>query len=244
MALTFSSFEVQLIPFAQQIEREADLSDGIVIVSREDTTVMRAARAIMRRGKPVVCLATDLPRSCRSGFVGSDERSAGKAAAGLMGDLIRTEDSQILLVVCGAYHAANDREDGFRSALHDEFPHLRIEHRVDVRNDPEMAYGEVKKFVAEHGAPAGIYSIAGGNSGIGRALVELGIGREVVFIGHELNTNSRSLLRSGVMDYLIGRDQEQEVMLSLAMMEAALDGRPHRDRDERQVRIICKHTCG
>ena len=49
MALTFSSFEVQFIPFAQQIEREADLSDGIVIVSRENTNVIRAARAVMRR---------------------------------------------------------------------------------------------------------------------------------------------------------------------------------------------------
>lgn len=73
--------------------------------------------------------------------------------------------------------------------------------------------------------------------------MELGIEREVVFVGHELNANSRLLLRSGVMDYLIGRDQEQEVMLVLAMIEAALDGRPHHDCDERQVHIVSKHTC-
>ena len=244
MVHTVSSFEVQLIPFAQLIEREADLADGIILVAREDATVVRAVRAVMRRGKPVVCLATDLPRPCRHGFVGSDERSAGRAAAELLGDLIRSDDGRVLFIACGAYDAAKDREDGFRSALQEEYRHLRIEHRVDVRNDPELAYAEVKKFVAEHGPPAGIYSIAGGNSGIGRALVELGIAREVIFVGHELNANSRSLLRSGVMDYLIGRDQEQEVMLSLAVIEAALDGRPHRDRDERQVRIICKYTCG
>ena len=113
----------------------------------------------------------------------------------LLGDLIRSDDGRVLFIACGAYDAAKDREDGFRSALQEEFPHLRIEHRVDVRNDPELAYAEVKKFVAEHGPPAGIYSIAGGNSGIGRALVELGIAREVIFVGHELNANSRSLLR-------------------------------------------------
>jgi hypothetical protein len=81
------------------------------------------------------------------------------------------------------------------------------------------------------------------DSGVGRALVELGLDREVIFIGHELNSNSRSLLRSGVMDYLIGRDQEQQVMRAVALIEAILDGRPYHDRDQRQVRILCKHTC-
>jgi LacI family transcriptional regulator len=240
---TFSSIDVQLIPFAQSIEREAEVSDGIIVVSREDPTVMRATRAVMRRGKPVVCLATDLPKSCRSGFVGSNERGAGAAAAELMGNLLRKDHGQVLFIACGTYHAAKDREEGFRFVLANAFPHLRIEQRLAVRNDPEIAYAEVKAFVAEHGAPDGIYSIAGGNSGVGRALVELGMDREVVFIGHELNANSRSLLRSGVMDYLIGRDQEREVMLSLAMIEAVLDGRPYHDRDETQVRIISRHTC-
>lgn len=240
---TFSSFDVQLIPFAQRIEREADLSDGIVIVAREDPIVTRAARAVMRRKKPVVCLATDLARSSRHGFVGSDERSAGAAAAGLIGRLIVKSDGRVLFIACGTYHAAKDREEGFRSTLEQEFPDLRIVHRIDVRNEPELTYQAIRRFVAEHGVPDGIYSVAGGNSGVGKALVELGIGSLVVFIGHELNANSRALLRSGVMDFLIGRDQEREVMLSLAMIEAILDERPHHNRDENQVRIICKHTC-
>jgi hypothetical protein len=51
-------------------------------------------------------------------------------------------------------------------------------------------------------------------------------------------------LRSGVMNYLIGRDQEREVMLSLAMLEAVMEGRPHHDRDTPHVRIISRFTCG
>jgi LacI family transcriptional regulator len=239
----FSSFDVQLIAFAQSIEREAELSDGIVIVAREDPSVMRAARAVRRRGRPVICLATDLPRSCRNGFVGSNEHGAGAAAADLLGNLLRKGRNRILFIACGTYRAAKDREDGFRSVLHDDFPHLQIEHRLEVRNNPEFAYAALKAHIAEHGVPDAIYSVAGGNVGVGRALTELGIAGDVVFLGHELNANSRQLLRSGVMDYLIGRDQEREVMLCLAMIEAALDGRPHHDRDETQVRIISKHTC-
>jgi len=238
-----SSFDVEIVPFAQQIEREAESADGVVIVAREHPAILRAARAVMRRGKPVICLATDLPRSCRNGFVGSNEHAAGAAAAGLMGDLIRSRNGRILFIACGEYHAAKDRERGFRTVLNSEFRHLNIEHRLDVKNDPELTYQVVKRFMTESGIPHGIYSVAGGNSAVGKVLQELGAQQHVVFIGHELNPNSRSLLTSGIMNYLITRDQEQEVMLSLTMIEAALNGRPYHDQDESQVRIVCRHTC-
>jgi len=240
---TFSSIEVQLVQFAQEIERVAAEVEGIVLVAREDVHVMRAARAVRRRGKPVICLGTDLPASCRNGYVGSDERAAGAAAAELFGNLIRRDNARILFIHCDTYHAAKDREDGFRAVLDQDFSHLRVSHRLDVHNDAQIAYAEVLAHILTTGAPDGIYSVAGGNSGIGRALEEAGVARDVVFIGHELNANSRVLLRSGAMDYLIGRDQEREVMLSLTMLEAAMDGRPHHDRDTPQVRIISRHTC-
>jgi LacI family transcriptional regulator len=238
---TFPSMEVQLVHFAQEIEREAESTDGIVLVAREDAHVVRAASAVRRRGKPVVCLATDLKPFCRNGFVGSDEFAAGAAAAELLGKLIRQQDGRILFIHCGTYHAAKDREDGFRAALAQDFPHLSIIDRLDVRNDPQVAHDAVLDHIRQRGAPEGIYSVAGGNSGVGRALEDAGIATQVVFIGHELNANSRALLKSGAMDYLIGRDQEREVMLALAMIEAAIDGRPHHDRDTTQVRIISKH---
>jgi LacI family transcriptional regulator len=241
---TFPSMDVRLINFAQEIEREAESSDGLVLVSRENIHVTRAARAVRRRGKPVICLATDLEPRCRNGFVGSDERAAGMAAAELLGSLVRESRGRILFIHCGTYHAAKDREDGFREVLSREFPNLEISGRLDVRNDPKIAHEEVLAYIQQHGAPDGIYSVAGGNSGVGAALEEASVAQKVVFIGHELNNNSRALLKSGAMDYLIGRDQEREVMLSLAMIEAALDGRPHHDRDTTQVRIISRFTCG
>jgi LacI family transcriptional regulator len=240
----WSSFDLQLLPFAQQIEREAAACDGLVLVAREDSRIIRAARAVKRRNIPIVCLATDLPSSARHGFVGSDERAAGAAAAELFGNLLRRRDSEVLFVACGTYKAAWNREDGFRSALADSYPTLHVRHRIDVRNDPSVSHDEVMKHISSHGTPDGIYSVAGGNSGIGKALGELGLMRDVVFIGHELNANSRALLQSGAMDYLIGRDQEREVMLSLTMIEALIEGRPHHDRDMTQVRIISRHTCG
>ncbi|PZQ45419.1 MAG: LacI family transcriptional regulator [Rhodovulum sulfidophilum] len=239
-----SSFNLSLLAFSQRIERAAETADALIIVARANPHVVRASRATKRRGKPVVCLATDLPRACRHGYVGSDEESAGRAAAKLMGDLIHEPEGRVLFIACGGYQASAAREKGFAEVLAHGFPNLRVDHWVEVRNDPDLAYAEVLRYARERGAPQGIYSIAGGNSGVGRALAELGVAREVVFIGHELNAHSRALLASGEMNYLLARDQEQELMLGLTMIDAILSGRPHLDREERQIRIVCEHTRG
>jgi len=239
----FSSADLRITEFVDILRAEAERCDGLVLIAREDTNVVRAARAIKRSGKAIICLATDLPRSARCGYVGSDERGAGAAAAQLIGNLVRSESANILFVSCGNYQAGRDREAGFNAVLERDFPKLKIKRRIDVKNDAAVAHQEVVEHIRKNGKPDVIYSIAGGNSGIGRALEELNIANEVVFVGHELNSNSRKLLMTGTMDYLIGRDQEREVMLSLAMLEAVLDSRPHHDRDMTQVRIISRYTC-
>ncbi|MCA3459102.1 MAG: hypothetical protein IOD00_07140 [Rhodobacter sp.] len=51
-----------------------------------------------------------------------------------------------------------------------------------MRNDPQVAHGAVLEHIRERGAPEGIYSVAGGNSGVGKALEDVGIVGKVVFI--------------------------------------------------------------
>ena len=46
------------------------------------------------------------------------------------------------------------------------------------------------------------------------------------------------------MDYLISRDQGREVILSLAMTEAILNGRSHHENDMAQTRIISRFLSG
>lgn len=238
---THASVDMRPLALARQIERMAEESDGLILVVREDPTIQRAARAVKRRGVPVVCLATDLPAGCRHAFVGSDEDSAGAAAAGLFGDL-RPAGGAILLLTCGDYHAAKDREAGFLRvlALH---PALRVARRVEVDNGPERARAAVLAEIAAAGPPAGIYSIAGGNRGVGAALRESGLAGRVAFIGHELNRHSRDLLLSGAMTYLIARDQVQELTQGVAVLDAIAAGYPHLTRDTCSVRILSAHLC-
>ena len=107
----------------------------------------------------------------------------------------------------------------------------------------DFLYQSVAGYIEEHGAPAGIHNVAGGNPGIGRALKDAGVDGGVVFIGHELNTNSRLLLEGGEMDFVIGHDLDAEVAQSALAVEALLEGRPLPAFGKTPVRIFTKYNC-
>jgi LacI family transcriptional regulator len=235
--------EVNPIKFAQLLERTADVADGIIVVAREDLTINRAIRAVTARGVPVVCVTTDLPNSNRIAYVGSDQTSAGATAAYLMGRLVGQCAGKILLVISAPYRCQEEREVGFRRILRTEFLKLDVDERVTSNDEPEHSYHNVRMYIQEHGAPVGVYNVAGANVGIAQALRDEGLQGKVVFVGHELNTNSRMLLESGGMDFVVGHDLEREVALSVETIDAFLDKRPRPNSITTKVRVYTKFNC-
>jgi LacI family transcriptional regulator len=235
--------EVHPVRLAQAIERAAESADGLVLVAREDLMINRAVRAAAARGVPVVCITTDLPNSNRIAYIGNDQTSAGATAAYLMGRVLAGRTGKVLLVCSAPYRCQEERELGFRRILRSEFTHLNVDERVHSNDRSEHSYQDLTRYITEHGPPIGVYNVAGGNVGIARALRDAGLQGKVVFIGHELNANSRMLLESGGMDFVIGHDLDREVAASVAAINAHLDRRhlPHIAPTE--VRIFTKYSC-
>jgi LacI family transcriptional regulator len=207
-------------------------------------TINRAIRAVVARGLPVVCLTTDLPNSNRTAYVGSDQIMAGATAAYLMGRMIGDRSGKILLVVSAPFRSQEERELGFRRVLRSEFAHLEIDDHVNSRDNFPSSYESVCRYIEEHGAPVGVYNVAGGNRGVAQALQDAGLTGKVRFIGHELNANSRTLLEAGGMDVVIGHDILAEVAVGMAEIEAGIAGRPPLGAPLSRIQVITKFNCG
>jgi LacI family transcriptional regulator len=132
---------------------------------------------------------------------------------------------------------------GFRRVLRSEFNHLEVDDRVNSNDDSEHAYRSVMSYIDSHGTPAGIYNTVGGNSGIGKALTEHGLIGEVVFVGHELNFNSRHLLETGVMHFAIGHDVSQEVETAIRVATVLMNQQTLAPPPLSPVRIYTKYSC-
>jgi LacI family transcriptional regulator len=235
--------KVDAVKLANEIERAANEADALVIVAREDLIISRAVRNVIAHGVPVICLTTDLPTTGRQAFIGSDPTSSGSTAAYLMGQVIGNREGKVLLVYSAPYRVQEERELGFRRVLRTEFPNLTVDERVNSNDDSEYVYRNVTRYIEEHGAPAGIYNVAAGNLGISKAIGEFDLAGKTVFIGHELNPNSRHLLETGVMNFVIGHDVLVEVETAIKHCLALLENPTITQPPLTRVRVYTKYSC-
>lgn len=220
-----TSYTVEAASFAKRIEAAAEVSDGIILVAREHPAINDAVRRVTAKGVPVICLTTDLPTSGRAAYVGSDQYVSGATAGWLCGRMLPAGSSgRVLFVYSVPFRCHQDREQGFRHVLRTEFPDLAIDEKVSSNESVDVIYEAVRRYIAKSGPPAAVYNVSGANIGVARALEDEGISQSTVFIGHELNANSRSLLERNIMDVTIGHDFDREVALAVECIKMALQG--------------------
>lgn len=237
------SYMVDPDDYAQRVEAAAATSDGLILVAREHPAINDAVRAITGRGIPVICLTTDLPSSGRTAYVGSDQYASGATAGWLCGRMLpRGENGQVLFVYSVPFRCHQDREQGFRHVIRSEFPALAIHEKVSSNESVDVIYEAVRRYIGKNGPPAAIYNVSGANLGVGRALEDEGLSNTTVFIGHELNINSRSLLERGIMDVTIGHDFEREIALSVECIKMARQGGQPVNRIT-QSQVFTRYNC-
>lgn len=194
-------------------------SDGVGVVGLDHPAVREAIRALTRAGTPVITLLSDIHHVPRAGYVGIDNRSAGRLAGYLMGRLLGPGRHQVALFAGSlSYRGHEEREMGFRHILLEEFPDLEIIDLTEVRDDNERAYQAAKTHFEEHPQIGAIYNIGAGNRGVARALEEKGLAHSVILVGHELTPHTKRLLLSGVMDVTIDQNARVEAREALAQL--------------------------
>jgi LacI family transcriptional regulator len=100
-----------------------------------------------------------------------------------------------------------------------------LDERVSSNEDSLITHKSVSQYIEKNGPPAAIYNVSGANLGIGKALDEQNLLSGVVFIGHELNVNSKQLLRIGAMDVTIGHNMDAEISLAVDALRQARSGK-------------------
>ncbi len=208
---------------AESIREIGAYSNGLAVVALDNPIVREAVHDITDQNIPVVTLVSDLSNSRRQGYVGLDNRAAGRTAGYLMGRFASRKKGQVVLIAGSiglSYRDHQEREFGFRDSLSEQFPNLIVIDRVDNKDDYEKAYEQTNKILDTHGDLLGIYNIGAGNRGIGNALHERGKTEDTIFIGHEVTSYSRQFLIDGVMDAVINQDVSHEANEALRLLMA------------------------
>jgi LacI family transcriptional regulator len=215
------------LSLAKKLASLRTITQGVGLIALDHPAVREELRALAEAGAKVVTLASDILHVIRTGYIGIDNRAAGRLGGYLLGRLLPSTPCKIALFAGSlSYRGHEEREMGFRHIISEEFRHLEIVQMREIRDDRQRAHEETLALLERHPDLSGIYNIGGGSSGIGKALEDRGRGKSVVFIGHELTENSKPLLLSGTMDAVIDQNPRVEAREAIGLLASAVRGRP------------------
>lgn len=200
-------------------------SGGVGVIALDHPVVREAIREVSAAGLPVLTLVSDIANVPRVGYVGIDNRMAGRLAGHLLGRFMPRGSGEVALFAGSlSYRGHEEREMGFRHVLAEDYPDLRVVELREVRDDLERSYREATALLAARPGLGGIYNIGAGNRGIAQALEEVGRAGRIVFIGHELTEHSRRFLVSGTMDAAIDQNPRVEAREAIDRLLRAARG--------------------
>lgn len=200
-------------------------SRGVGLVGLDHPAVRDALQQLAQSGVPIVTLVSDIQNVKRVGYVGIDNRSAGRLAGYLLHRFLGRGRHQLALFAGSvAYRGHEEREMGFRHLVSEHADTMEVVGFAENRDDETRAYEATRRHLERHPSLAGIYNIGAGNRGIARALKEAGAAGRVVFIGHDLTPYTRQFLLDGTMDAVIDQNPRVEARDALEQLARAARG--------------------
>jgi LacI family transcriptional regulator len=199
---------------------------GVGVIALDHPTVREAMRSLAATGTSIVTLVSDISHVSRVGYVGIDNRGAGRLAGYLLGRFLSSNAGQKIALFAGSlsYRGHEEREMGFRHVLGEDFQNLEIVELREIRDDRDRAYAEATALLKRHPDLAGIYNIGAGNQGIGQALQESGRAGQIIFVGHELTDHNKAFLLDGTMDAVIDQNPRVEAREAISMLRRTIRG--------------------
>lgn len=240
---TVSTLEDQLAPFnvrcrslaiegfnarvlADRLLHHGSRCDGVAFMALDHPLVREAVHTLAERGVPAVTLVSDLSHSRRAGYVGLDNRSAGRTAALLLGRFIGPRPARVALIAGSrSYRAHEEREMGFLSLVEEMFPQVEVAGLREGHDDAATNERQTRALLEQYPQLAGIYNIGGASDGVARALKAAGREQKTVFIGHGLTPDTRALLIDGTLDAVITHTPQSVIGNAVRIFANLRDGR-------------------
>ena len=230
--LTIEFMEDYLEPtrVAEQMRSVGERADVLAVVAADSPYTSEVIDALSRRKVPVVALLSDLSAPNLAGYVGINNRIAGRTAAWAIARCAARPGSIGVLMGSHGYLGQEDRETGFRSYFREKGLGFKVLEPIVCGDDPDVAYKEALELITGAKDLVGLYSVGGGNIGTIRALEERLISTRPAFVCHELVSPQRAGLSRGTIDVVLAADLPQVARSTLDLFVELKDLSDHKKR--------------
>ncbi|WP_298849088.1 LacI family DNA-binding transcriptional regulator [uncultured Ruegeria sp.] len=192
-------------------------TQGVGIIATDHVENRRSITALCDAGVRVVTLASDIPDTPRSAYVGMDNHVAGKTAARLMGMSHRARRGKIAVFLGSHdYHGHREREAGFREVMSRKYPNLKLLSAIEAGEDNYRLQDITERLLECHPNLQGIYCIGAGRKGIVAATNGVASEKRPFIVMHDLTKNSAAWLAENRIDAVV--DQNARLVAEQAII--------------------------
>lgn len=124
--------------------------DGIAVVPTDSEVVAPIINKALDAGIQVIAFESDIPKSNRKGFQGTDNLKAGNALGEEIGKQLNGKGKLIVATGLPTQLSLNQRLDGMKQVLQEKYPDIEILDIQSGQGDPSITLSVIESMIQAH----------------------------------------------------------------------------------------------
>jgi len=198
---------------------------ALAIAAADRTALVGPVERAVKAGIPVVIFDSGLDSDRYLSFLATNNYEGGQMAARKLAELLGGKGKVALLMHMPGSYSSMERERGFRDALAQEFPGLRIVAEQFGLSDRAKARAAAENILAANPSLDGMFASAEPSSvGAALAIKQRGLAGKVKLVTFDSSDGLIEELRAGVIDAMVVQDPFLMGYQAVAILVAHLNG--------------------
>lgn len=207
----------------EKLKAIAARNQAVALVGPDYPAVTAAVEELRERGVPVFSLLSDLATGVREGYVGLNNRKAGRTAAWMIAKAAQKPGKVACFVGSHRFHGHELREIGFRSYFRENAPEFEVVETLINLETAEITHEATLNLLQKHPDLIGFYVAGGGMEGAISAIREEKLAGKLVVVINELTPESKAALADDVVTMVIATPLAALCSEAISLMLGAID---------------------
>lgn len=207
----------------EKLKAMAARNQAVALVGPDYPAVTAAVEELKERGVPVFSLLSDLATGVREGYVGLNNRKAGRTAAWMIAKAAQKPGKVACFVGSHRFHGHELREIGFRSYFRENAPEFEVVDTLINLETAEITHEATLNLLQKHPDLIGFYVAGGGMEGAISAIREENLAGKLVVVVNELTPESKAALAEDIVTMVIATPLAALCSEAISLMVGAID---------------------
>ena len=211
---------------AEMIRTVGGRNQALAMTAPDYPALSVAVEELKHKGIPVFSLLSDFASGIREGYLGLNNRKAGRTAAWMIAKAARRPGKVAVFVGSHRFHGHELREMGFRSYFRENAPEFEVLDTLVNLETRQITHEATLDLLHRHPDLTGFYVAGGGMEGAISAIREEKLAGKLNIVVNELTPESRAALADDIVMMAISTPLQRLCRELVMQMVSSIENGP------------------